>query len=112
MVDLRRVELEVVGTAKAEIGDGRARIRVHALAKALQGWPIEGCVVGLANAVVSGDHKALTVEGHLKGGTTFRTGVALAFLDGSGIEVIERDQTIVHVAVPCQLLLRLLTRGE
>ena len=108
VVDLLRVALEVVGTAKAEIGDGRARIRLHALAKALQGWPREGCVVGLANEVVSGDHKALTVEGHLKGGTKFRTGVALAFLDGSGIEVIERDQTIVNVAVPCQLLLRLL----
>src|SRR6266702_58910 len=56
MVDLLGVEREVLGTSKAEIGDGRARIRLHALSKALQGWPIEGFVVGLANEVVGGDH--------------------------------------------------------
>src|SRR6266705_1446665 len=49
VVDVLSVELEVVGTSKAQIGDRRARIRVHALSKALQGWPIEGFVVGLAH---------------------------------------------------------------
>src|ERR1700675_4384508 len=108
MVDLLGVALEVLGTSKAEIGDGRARIRLHALSKALQGWPIEGFVVGLANDVVGGDHKALAVEGHLKSGAKFRAGVALAFFDGSGIAVIERDQAMVNVTFPSQFLLGLL----
>src|SRR6266849_2794606 len=106
--DLLGVALEVLGTAEAEIGDSRARIRVHALSKALQGWPIEGCVVGLANEVVGGNHKALAVEGHLQGSAKFRAGVTLALLDGSGIEVIERDQAMVNVTLPSQLLLGLL----
>src|SRR6266700_818472 len=41
VVDVLSVELEVVGTSKAQIGDRRARIRVHALSKALQGLLIE-----------------------------------------------------------------------
>jgi hypothetical protein len=97
VVDVLRVELEVVGTSKAQIGDRRTRIRLHALSKALQGRPIEGFVVGLANEVVGGNHKALAVEGHLQGGAKFRAGVTLALLDGSGIEVIERDQAMVNV---------------
>ncbi len=88
MVDLLGFALEVGGTSKAQIGDGRTRIRVHALSKALQSWPIEGFLVRLANEVVGGDHKALPVEGHLKRGAKFRTGVTLALLDGSGIQVI------------------------
>ncbi len=106
--DLLGVALEVLGTAKAEIGDGRARIRLHAFAKALQGCPIEGFVVGLANEVVGGDHKALAVEGHLQRGAKFCAGVAFAFLDGSGIAVIERDQAMVNVRFPSQFLLGLL----
>jgi hypothetical protein len=50
----------------------------------------------------------LAVEGHLKSGTKFRAGVALSFLDGSGIEVIERDQAMVDVTFPSQFLLGLL----
>src|SRR5712691_5573949 len=99
MVDLLGVEREVLGTSKASIGDGRARIRLHALSKALQGWPREGCVVGLANAVVGGDHNALAVEGHLKSGAKFRA--------GSGIEVIARDQAMINVTFPSQFLLGL-----
>jgi hypothetical protein len=105
--DLLGVALEVLGTAEAEIGDSRARIRVHALSKALQGWPIEGCVVGLANEVVGGDHKALAVEGHLQGGAKFRAGMTLALLDGAGIKVIERDQAMGKVTFPGQFLLGL-----
>src|SRR6266567_5465867 len=105
VVDVLSVELEVVGTSKAQIGDRRARIRVHALSKALQGWPIEGCVVGLANEVVGGDPKALAVAGHLQGGAQFRAGMTLALLDGAGIKVIERDQAMGNVTFPGQFLL-------
>jgi hypothetical protein len=48
----------------------------------------------------------LTVAGHLKGGTPCRPGVALAVLDGAGIEGIARDQTRVQGAGPGQRLLR------
>jgi hypothetical protein len=73
-----------------------------------QAWPIEGCLVGLANEVFGGDHKALTVEGHLKGGAKFSAGVPLALLDGAGLEVIERDQAMGNVTFPSQFLLGLL----
>src|SRR5262249_24718556 len=95
-----------------ESGDGRARIRLHALAQALQGGPREGWGVGLAHEGVSGDQKAWTVDGHLQGGTTCRPGVALACLDGSGIEGIARDQPIGNVAVPWQLLLSVLLEAS
>lgn len=108
MVDLLGLEREVVGTAKAQIGDGCPRIRVHTLSKALQGWPIEGFLVGLANEVVGGDHKALTVEGQLKGGAKLGAGVTLALLDGAGIEVIARNQAMVNVTLPSQFLWGLL----
>src|SRR5260370_25795130 len=65
MVDLLGLELEVGGTSKTQIGDSRARISLQALSKALQGGPIEGFLVGMANEVFGGDHKALTVKGHL-----------------------------------------------
>lgn len=108
LVDVLKVELEILGTAKAQIGYGRARIRVHTLSKTLQGWPIEGFLVRMADEVFGGDHKALTVEGHLKGGAKFCAGVTLALLDGSGIEIIERNQAMVNVALPGQFLLGLL----
>jgi len=108
MVDLLGLELEVIGTSKAQIGDGCARIRLHALSKALQAWPIEGFLVGLANEVFGGDQKALTVEGHLQGGAKFRAGVTFALFDGAGIKVIERDQAMGNVTFPGSFLLGLL----
>jgi len=62
----------------------------------------------LANEVFRGDEKALAVKGHLKGGAKFGFGMALALLDGAGIEVIEGDQTVFNVALAGQFLLGLL----
>ena len=81
---------------------------MHALSKAFKCWAIEGCIVGVAEAVLGGDHQSLPVEGHLRGGTTLRAGMTLAALDGPGIKVIERDQTMVKVACTGQFLLALL----
>ena len=83
------VELAVFGTAKAQIRDGAVRIGPHAFSKALQRGGIEGLLIGLADEVFGGDQKALAVKRHLKGGAKFGFGMALALLDGAGIEVIE-----------------------
>src|SRR5260370_37536183 len=52
--DLFGVALGDLGTAAADIGDSRARIRVIVLSKARQGSPIAASVVELATEVVGG----------------------------------------------------------
>ena len=88
-IDVVVVKLAVFGTTVACIGDGDARVGPHALSKALKSWGIKRLFIGLADEVLSGDHNALTVNGHLKGGAKFGLGMALALLDGTGIEGIE-----------------------
>jgi hypothetical protein len=113
LVDVVEVEREVLRTAKAQIGNGCARIGLHALSEACKGWPVEGCLGGVTKEVFGGDQKALAVEGHLKGGAKFGARMRLPALDGAGIEVIERDQTVCNVALTSQLLPRLrLKYGE
>jgi hypothetical protein len=102
MVDEMVVELEVVLTSEAQIGEGQVGIALHTSLKQVQGWAIEGFVVWVADKILRGDHKALPIEGHLSRGAEFGCRMAFALFDGPGIEVIERDQAVFNMLLPGQ----------
>lgn len=93
------VERAVLGTTVTSIRNCAVRIGLHTLSKALQSGGIEGLLIGLANEMLGGDHKALAVKRHLQGGAKFGFGMTLALRDGAGIEVIKGDQAICNVAL-------------
>src|SRR5687767_11125040 len=65
-------------------------------------------IIGFANEVLSRDHKALAVERELKHGAEFGFGMPFAFLNGSGIEIVERDQAMGNVGFALEFELGLL----
>jgi len=71
----------------------------HTLAKQLECVGITGLIITFANEVFRRDHKALAVEGELKVGAEFGLGVAFAFLDGTRVEAIKRNQAIGNLAL-------------
>ena len=93
------VQFEGLGTAVARIRDRSLWISTRAFSVSFQCGPIKGAIIGFANEIFGGDHKALAVERQVQQGAKFGFGMPLALLNGSSIEIIKGDQAIRNMAL-------------
>ena len=86
-------------TAISQIGNYCTRVITHTLMKEFQGVSIESLIAGIADEIFSSNHESLTIETCLEGDAKLARRMAFTLFDGTGINLIQGDDTVVDMSL-------------